>query len=251
MKKDIIKKIGLLLNIVLALASYGLIIIHIYIQHNNKLHNWSSYISCAMAVLNFAIFFVFMDKKERIFSGILMAGVISATLGDLILGKNMILGAGLFGFGHVLYCASFCILKFSFKDICKDIIFFLSFAGVGLMIVFVPYVDYGKNLALLFVYVFVLSLMLGKAVSNAIFSKEKRILNISMAIGAFLFYFSDAMLLLYWFKDASLICDRLCLMTYIPAQIVLACGALITIFTKKDENKKVEQIIEEKKEPKN
>ena len=47
---------------------------------------------------------------------------------------------------------------------------------------------------------------------------------IIMAAGSVLFYFSDLMLVLRWFADAPRIASDLCLMTYFPAQGLLAAS---------------------------
>ena len=59
-------------------------------------------------------------------------------------------------------------------------------------------------------------------------------LNIFLALAGLLFYLSDLMLLLYVFKDANVIFDKLCLMLYYPAQILFA----VTIILDKKYGKK-------------
>jgi len=67
--------------------------------------------------------------------------------------------------------------------------------------------------------------MLGKAVSN-VFDTENRRVSVFIMIGALLFFVSDFMLMIYLFAGKILIFDIICIMTYYPAEIILALSIL-------------------------
>ena len=237
MKKiNIIKKVGIGINIFLALTTIVMVMLHIYVVKGNLLHDIASYITCGMAILNFGLTFVFFNKKERWFSGIISTGVVFATLGDLLIGKSIILGGSLFAAGHVFYMISFFIIKFNAKEFWKDLICVLFSIGIGLTIIFVPKLGHVDLLPFLIVYVCVLSAMLGKAISNVIFNKNNKALNIFMFVGALFFFVSDMMLFTYWFKSSNIFFDRACLITYFIAQVVFSTAPLFALLFIKEKN---------------
>ena len=74
------------------------------------------------------------------------------------------------------------------------------------------------------VYALIISLMVGKAIAN--FIKEKSKLNLIILIGSSLFFFSDFMLLFSVFSNLGLVFLALCLITYYPAEFILAYSIL-------------------------
>lgn len=73
-------------------------------------------------------------------------------------------------------------------------------------------------------YALIISLMVGKAISNYVQTKTK--LSLVILVGSCLFYFSDFMLVFNVFADISEIFGVLCLSTYYPAEILLAYSIL-------------------------
>ena len=172
------------------------------------------------------------DKKK--FSIIMFAGLCFGMLGDILLEIEFITGAVLFAVGHVLYFIAYCFLqKFDYKDIVAGLIIFVPSM---LFIVLAPIFDFGGNLLkiLCVVYALFISFMLGKSIANLI--KEKNLLNILICVGSSLFFFSDLMLLFNVFANLFSLARVLCLITYYPAQCLLAFALLIT---QKTENKKI------------
>ena len=136
---------------------------------------------------------------------------------------NFCLGAILFAVGHIFYFVSFLFLqKFNYKDILIGLCIF----GCVLLIIFLyPNFNFDGMLILILVYALIITLMLGKSVSNCIFSYS--FANLYILIGTFLFFFSDAMLLFYVFGPHTLVFDILCVFTYYPGQFMLASSMFV------------------------
>lgn len=156
----------------------------------------------------------------RRFAVVMFLGAVFGWLGDVLLGVNFILGAGMFAVGHVLYAAAFYTLG---KARRLDMILTGAIlVGTAALILLYPKFDFGGTLMQMvcLVYGLIISCMVGKAVAGGM--REKTLSMIIMAVGSVLFYFSDLMLVLRYFADAPWIADRLCLLTYFPAQGLLA-----------------------------
>ena len=185
---------------------------------------------CLLSSINLIICIIFFNKKTFWACFMLFLGVIIGSVGDFVIGKNFILGAALFAVGHIFYIiALYFISRFTWYEILVS----LCVIGISLIVVFIPYVDYGNYLILVVIYAIILSLMLSKCLSNLFFNK-KDLLNIILVIAGLLFYFSDLMLMLYIFKSADLIFDKLCLMLYLPAQILFAVSIFIALMKRKN-----------------
>lgn len=214
------KKIGYIINAIFL----GLIIIADICYMTI---NCSSYITKTIAsalfvfcgAFNFIYCLKINKNKISLFAIFMLLGLIFAMLGDILLIDYFVIGAGLFGLGHVFFFVSYCFLcKVNWKDFVIGAgIFILAF----LLIEIYPKFDFNGMKALVIVYALIISLMLGKAISN-ILLKENRVLNLIILIGASLFFFSDLMLLFHIFGTGGLIFDILCLVTYYPAEFILA-----------------------------
>lgn len=170
------------------------------------------------------------DNKNLKFKIFLFIGLIFAFIGDILLIDYFILGAIFFAIGHIFYFVSFCFVsKFKIKDFIYGILLFIL---VLLLIELYPYFEFEGMKNLILIYALVISLMLGKSISNA-FCKENKKLNIIILLGSFLFFFSDAMLLFYVFSGHNKIFDYLCLATYYPAQFILAFSVFLVTLLKK------------------
>lgn len=162
-------------------------------------------------------------RKNHKFMYLLLAGLFCAFLGDVLLEIQFVVGAGFFALGHVFFFTSYLTLdKFNWKDLIPGIILFVPCL---LLIVLAPIFDFGGSLleVVAIVYALIISLMLGKAISNLI--RKKTGLNIMLVVGSALFFFSDLMLLFSVFAHLPVV-GILCLATYYPAEIVLACSIL-------------------------
>ena len=184
--------------------------------------------------------------RERMFAIFMLIGLTFSMVGDIVLNIEFMIGAAIFGVGHIFY-----FVAYTFAQRYK----FVDFAICGLLaltstlvVTFVKAFDFGSNLmeAVVVVYAFVISTMLGKAIGNLI--RERSLKNILLVVGSVLFFFSDLMLLFSVFLPSSgIVFDILCLVTYYPAQCVLASALL---FTKsgvetKTESAQVEEVVTE------
>ena len=116
--------------------------------------------------------------------------------------------------------------KFKWSDLIYGVVILVPSV---LLITLAPFFDFGGVLMeiVCVVYAIIISLMVGKAVAN--FVRERNWLNLLIVIGSTLFFFSDLMLLLNVFASLSSVVGTLCLATYYPAEILLACS--IFMFT--------------------
>lgn len=164
---------------------------------------------------------IFSFKKDnKIFFILMLTGLFFAMLGDILLEIEFIVGALLFAIGHVFYYSAYTSLqKFNPRDILIGITIFIPSLIILLL---VPLFDFGSSLMQIvcIIYALIISLMVGKSISNLTFKKST--LNILLVIGSCLFFFSDFMLLFNVFASISRLFGILCLATYYPAEIILA-----------------------------
>lgn len=174
------------------------------------------------------------DKKFSIF---MVVGLALGMVADIVLNLKglFIAGAAIFAVGHVFYVVAYCMLvKFRWTDLIACAIIFIPAA---LFITLAPIFDFGGILMeiVCVVYALIISLMAGKAISNLI--RERNFVNLLIVIGSVLFVFSDMMLLLGVFGNnmpfATL--DSLCILTYYPAQCLLAHAIMHTNSKKQEQ----------------
>ncbi len=167
------------------------------------------------------LFFAIKEKTPaKKFCIIMAVGLFFAMLGDIILEIEFIVGALLFATGHIFYFVAYCTLqKFEIKNLIPSVCVFVP---ATLLITLAPIFDFGGILmeVVCIFYALIISIMVGKAISNYI--KNKSWLNLVIMVGSILFMFSDIMLLFNVFADISSVFGILCLSTYYPAEILLA-----------------------------
>lgn len=158
--------------------------------------------------------------RGRRFLLLVEAALVCAMAADVILGIDFMVGALVFGAGHVMNFAAFCSLE---KLSRRDILPTLAAAAVSLWAVFgTPYIRVEQSFMryLLMGYAVVISLMLGKAIGNLLVHKSgSRWL---LAISSAMFWFSDLMLALNLFGSGGRVASLLCMYTYWPGQSLLA-----------------------------
>lgn len=179
---------------------------------------------------------VLKQKHNLWFMILLSTGLVFAMLGDILLIDHFVVGALLFGLGHVFFFLSFCFLvNLKIRDI---LIGAGIFVAAFLLIQFYKGFEFEGMKALVIVYALIISLMLGKAISN-VFDKNNKVINGIIVLGAGLFFFSDLMLLFNVFGGGSKVFDILCLSTYYPGEFVLAFSIfLIAVYFKTADNTK-------------
>lgn len=184
---------------------------------------WLKAVTSAWFVLLGIVNIIFARKtgvKCSGFPALMMAGLALCWLADVVLNIVFIPGALIFAIGHVFYFAAYCrFVKFQKNDLIPSVIIFVCSAA---LVLFVPIFDFGIPLMqyIILMYALIISLMVGKAISNT--KREANSLTKLIATGSILFFFSDLMLLLCYFAGAPQITDTLCLFTYYPGQYLLA-----------------------------
>ena len=154
------------------------------------------------------------------FPAMMMIGLSLCWIADIVLNITFIPGALIFAIGHVFYFIAYNrLIRFEKKDLIPSIIIFVCAAS---LVLFVPIFDFGIPLMqyIILGYALIISLMVGKAISNM--RRENTSLTKLIVFGSILFFFSDLMLLLCYFAGAPQITDSLCLFTYYPGQYLLA-----------------------------
>lgn len=185
-----------------------------------------------MGIVN--LFFAVKARKENLKFYITMAiALFLCMMGDAMLRIDFVMGAATFASGHMAFLVSYYFLQKPRKW--DFIIGGALFASVGSFILFCPLLvfsdAYMKWVSL--AYAFIISMMVGKAVSNYMADKKKS--RFVMAIGSGMFFFSDFMLLCNWFMETGSITRKLCMITYFPALGVIALGVLVSLHEKKNQ----------------
>ena len=158
--------------------------------------------------------------KSAGFPAMMMTGLSLCWIADIVLNITFIPGALIFAIGHVFYFIAYSrLIKFEKRDLIPSAIIFVCAAS---LVLFVPIFDFGIPLMqyIILGYALIISLMVGKAISNM--RRKKTSLTKLIVFGSILFFFSDLMLLLCYFAGAPQITDSLCLFTYYPGQYLLA-----------------------------
>jgi len=178
----------------------------------------------ALGLLNFLCTVRIRPHSTGFLSGML-AGLIFAFLGDVLIGYDFIIGASVFALGHVCFVIAYCFLrKMSPSDF---IISGILFAGAAAFLLFSPLLTFDVPVfrVVCLVYALIISLMLGKAVGNCI--RMKTAAAGLLAFASALFFFSDLMLVFDWFIGRWSWTDHACMGTYYPALCFMALAMVI------------------------
>ena len=218
-RKEIMKtKIFLAINIVLASA----IFVGDYLFLTVGGSNLKALCSSGFAIMGAAnlIYALISRISNMRYAVSLSVGLVFACLGDIIIDRNFVIGAALFAIGHICYFVSYCTLyRIRKADL---IISGAIFVAAGIFVLFCPLLDFPNAVMQIvcLVYALIISLMVGKAISN--FVKERTVLTATVLVGSILFFFSDLMLVFDWFMGIGRIAALLCMSTYYPAECILA-----------------------------
>ncbi len=153
----------------------------------------------------------------------MVVGLFFAMLGDILLEVEFIVGAAFFAVGHIIFFISYCFAeRFKWTDLIACAV--IAIPSV-LIVLLLPIFNLpGMLKPLCAIYAFIISFMVGKAISNLI--RTPNILNLIITIGSVLFFVSDLMLLLGNFGGINV--GVLCLATYYPAECLLAISSIFT-----------------------
>lgn len=216
------RKLFLTMNVLLMAALFCCV--YIYTNITGKLVMKGITAGCFVALGAVNFLYALLTKPRRLaFPAALLLGLALAMSGDLTLGKNFILGAGLFAAGHLLYAVAMYIRqRFSRLDAIMSVVMFLIALA---LLTFTPGLDISDPAIRIvcYIYAVIISLMAGKAISC--FLRQRTLTNALLALGSMMFYFSDVMLILAWFASARRWADLCCCWTYFPGQGVLAISS--------------------------
>ena len=218
----------LIINIV-----FSIVIIvcgNLFYNHIAVAKTIGSILFVVQCLVNIILGKVLFNKDKNVFVWILLLAQIFACAGDIVLEINFANGAIVFGIGHVLFLVAFYVLnKFNWKDLpfilCLVVI-------VVLLLTLYPNFDFKGMKAVIYAYGVIISIMLGKAISNCFSSLDNKV-KYPILIGALLFYLSDLFLLFYKFAGIDGFTRFLCLHLYYPANCILAFCAFLSIFSSK------------------
>ena len=150
----------------------------------------------------------------------MLIALIFCFLGDVFIHTSFVAGAGLFAIGHICLVNIYCLVqKLTSKDV---IISSIPFICTAIFLLFFPLLRFDIPVFryVCIAYAAIISLVLGKAVTN--YMKDKTTLNLILAIAGVLFYFSDVMLVFSWFIGLWSWTFPACMGTYYPALCMLA-----------------------------
>ena len=221
----------LLINVMLAVA---VCVLNYYYQKNGfnyLLKCRTSACFAAIGAVNLLWALWVRPPKLRI-EVLVCLGLVFAMLGDRAINFNFIRGAALFAVGHVLLLAAGCTAgRWSRLDTLLSLP--VIFGSVAFLLLY-PYLFFSSPVihGVCIVYAVIISLMLGKAVGNAVHWPTR--FSVLFALGSLLFFFSDFMLLLHWFVGRWSWTDNACMATYYPAVTVIGLAMYARITALRD-----------------
>lgn len=199
---------------------YTVILCYIYYINGGTSLKAATSFGFLLVALNSTVFAFSCKNGSSKFALLILLGVAASFLGDIILNIFFLIGALIFALGHIFYFSAYCsISSYKFKDFLIGLLIFIPSA---LFITFYPFFNFGGALmkAVCIVYALIISMMLGKAISLLLQKKSR--FSIIVSAGSLLFFISDIALLFYIFGGAGDAANTLCLVTYFPAQVILA-----------------------------
>ncbi len=168
------------------------------------------------------------NKGNIKFTVMMLIALVFAMAGDIVIYNSadlyFITGAALFAIAHVFYLIAYCFMR-GFR--LTDILFAACiFVPSVLVITLVPIFNFGGVLmeVVCVIYALILSLMVGKALSDL---RTGSAVSVIIAVGSILFFVSDLSLLLNTFGNIGKVSSILCLATYYPAQFLLAFAVFV------------------------
>lgn len=191
-----------------------------------------SILFASLGIINLIYAYITKQKNMKFFI-FMSLGLLLAMAGDIILGFNFIIGAATFALGHVCYFIAYFMYS-RLKRLDLIIIIVLAILA-SLFVGFFPLLEFDNLLMKIVcvIYAIIISIMVGKAIGNAIAFRNS--VTIIIAVGSILFFISDLMLVFNWFMNCGKWSSHLCMATYYPANCALAFSMLMYIFKEKEE----------------
>lgn len=213
----------LIINIVALVAIIGLTLLYACVGQPYIYKSATSLWFVITGVVNFVLAYKlgFPENKYKKFAIFMLVGLIFAMAGDIVLIDFFEIGAGLFAVGHICFFVAYLMLsKFNIRDMISSILLF----GACLLVIFLydGFVFGGIMLPVVIIYALIISLMLGKSISNLFDKNIGKFSKWLIFIGSLMFFLSDVCLLFNVFGGADRWVDMMCIFLYYPAEIVLA-----------------------------
>ena len=229
MKK--INKFWLFFNLSVTLLVFVLSYLYQVNGFSYKFKRLNSGVCFALGAVNL-LYALITNQGCKSFCLSMALGLAFAGLGDCLIDSSFMLGAGLFGVGHILFVLAYCFLQKL-----KRLDLFISLALFALAATFLIVTPFKHNDILiirgvLVGYALVISTMLGKSIANLI--RDKSVATIVIVCASSLFFFSDLMLVFAGFITDWALADNLCLATYYPAVALLALSTCLNTITGKN-----------------
>lgn len=161
-----------------------------------------------------------LDSKKLRFFFLMEAGFVCGMVADVLLGVVFFAGVGVFALGHIFYLVAFYSLE---RFRIRDLIASVPVAVISIyLVVGTPWIHVEDPVmkTILIAYALIISLMLGKAISNLV--AQSCTYRWMFAIGSVMFWFSDLMLLIDMFGTSTRLVWILCSYSYWPAQTLMA-----------------------------
>lgn len=219
------KKTIIRINIILAIFTVIGGLCYDTISHNLPTKGCASFGFFLLGLINL----IYGSREKygyRSFAVLMVVGLFTGMAADIVLEINFMMGALVFAVGHIFYIIAYTrILPFKIRDLLPGLVIFAFIAG---LVLFLPIFDFGGSVMQIVcvVYAAIIGIMVGKAISN--YSRLPKALTKTLMIGSLLFLLSDTALLFSNFANVPDIIGSVCVNTYYPGQVVLACALLLT-----------------------
>ena len=203
---------------------------------------WLKGVTSAIFVI-IALVNLYLVKKEGEtiggrFKVLLSIGLFVCFLADILLNIWFIVGALIFAIGHVFYFVAYTELN---KVTLRDLYCALAIAIPSVIVLVVYPFDYQGIFVVVLFYALIISCMVGKSISLMLSKSGTLISRLIIMIGSILFFVSDLALLFNVFGNVGVVADNICLLTYYPAQGLLALAVYLASRKGDSKTKPVEE----------
>ncbi len=228
-----IQKIFFSINVIFICAIF---VLNYFYQSNGFDYTLKCVCSMGFALLgmiNLCYAFLSRQKNKPFYIG-MASGLFLAMLGDVIINHDFIIGAAVFALGHISFVVAYCFLqRIKWLEIAIGGVVFI---GAGAFLLFCPLLSFDEPIfrIVCLIYALIISLMLGKAISD--FIRERNAVCGIIAIASVLFFTSDLMLVFDWFIGRWSWTNEVCMATYYPALCMLAFSMLIKALSQPKEH---------------
>ena len=210
-------------NIIAFLVILGADILYSIVGMPYIFKTFASVLFVVSGIINFVVAYKcgFYNQKRRSFAMLMLIGLIFAMAGDIVLIDFFEFGAGLFAVGHIFFFVAYLMLsKFSVRDLLCAVCIFVP--ALLLILFYDGFTFNGIMFPVVLIYALIISLMLGKSISNLFDKDMLKVAKWLIFVGSLMFFLSDVCLLFNVFAGVGRWIDLLCIFLYYPAEAILA-----------------------------